>query len=469
MKIGLVGGTTQQWSLPFDAQDTINFYPVLDDEGKEVSALYGTPGLTLVSYADPLAGRGSFPAANGRGFFVAGTGLYEINSDFNTTLLGTLSSSTGTVSIAENGLQLAVCDGQNVYIFTYATGAFVAVSDPDFPGASTIDFIDGYFVISVPGSGKFFISALYDGTSWDALDFSTAESSPDNLGRVKNAIGQLWLLGTLTSEVWTNTGASAFPFERIAGAKMDVGILAPQTALEFDNSLFWVGQDKNGDGIVYRANGFTPQRISTESIERIIQAAPDKANLNAYTYQEGGHAFYVVTGGGMPVTLCYDLATQLWHKRAFLNNTGQYEQHLLHSVMYIFGIQLGVSRKPQSAIYQMSSDFYSDAQYPLSSERIFRHISNENQRLQFKQLEIAIEAGVGAVTGESNVLEPQIVLWISRDGGKTWSNGYSASMGRIGQDNRRAVWRRLGTATNITFKIRITDQVKRALIGAYLK
>lgn len=462
-KIALVGGSNQQRSLPFDAQRTINFFPVLDQEGKEVSALYGTPGLALVAYADPLAGRGCFAAANGRAFIVAGTGLYEIDSGYNITARGTLNTSAGNVSIDENGLQLAVCDGTSVYIFTYATNVFVTVTDPDLPISGTITFIDGYFVINNVGTGKFYISALYDGTAWAALDFATAESSPDNLQRVINAVGQLWLLGDKTTEIWTNTGASTFPFQRIAGAKMDVGILAPHTAVSFDNSLFWVGKDNIGAGIVYRAKGFTPQRISTDAMEKLIQAATSPTTLKGYTYQEGGHAFYVITGGGMATTLVYDLATQLWHERAFLNSSGQYEQHLLYCVMYAFGVQLGISRKTGGAVYQMSLAYFTDAQFPMSSERIYTHISDEDKRLRFKQLEIALESGVG--DGSS---DPQITLWISRDGGRTYSNGYTASMGKIGQYKHRAVWRRIGYAFNVTFKIRITDPVKRALIGSYL-
>lgn len=466
MKISLVGASNQERSLPFDAQRTINFYPVLDQQGKEVSALYGTPGLTLFSTAGTGPVRGVFAAANGRAFVVSNSGLYELSSAGVSTLLGSLESASGIVSIDENGLQLAICDGTKVYILTYATNVFAKVTDSDLPLAGTLTFIDGYFVITKNSSGAFYISALYDGTTWAALDFATAESSPDELLRVYNAVGQLWLFGTKTTEIWTNTGASAFPFERISGAKMETGILAPHSAVAVDNSVFWIGRDNIGSGIVYRAQGFSPQRVSTNAIELLLQQATTPSTLRAYTYQQDGHTFYVITGGGMGTTLVYDISTQLWHERAYLNQFGAFEQHLGACGMYAFNQQL-VGSRLNGKIYIMSSTVYSDDGDEIASERIYTHISDENQRARFNQLEIAMETGVGNQSAPG--VDPQITLWLSKDGGRTYSTGYSASFGAIGKYLTRAVFRRLGIMYEVTFKVRITDPVKRVLIGSYLK
>lgn len=465
MKIGLVGPSYQQRSLPFDAQRSINLYPVLDPKGKEVSALYGAPGKSLFSTAGVGPGRGGFTAANGRAFVVSGSSLYEISSDGTATSRGSLDTSSGIVSIDENGVQLAICDGTGVYIFTYASNAFAKVTDPDLPSSGTLTFIDGYFVVTKNSSGSFYVSALYDGTSWAALDFATAESSPDELLRAYNAVGQLWLLGTKTTEIWTNTGASNFPFERISGAKMEVGILAPHTAIAVDNSLFWVGRDNIGSGIVYRANGFTPQRISTEAIELLIQQATSPSTLRAYTYQQDGHVFYVITGGGMSTTLVYDITTKLWHERAYLNPFGAFEQDLAAHGFSAFGYQLQISRL-NGKVYRISPSYYSDDGDELAAERVYTHLSDEGKRLFFNQLEIAMESGVGNQSDPGQT--PQITLWISRDGGRTWSTGYTTSFGAIGQYKTRAVFRRLGTGAQLTFKVRITDPVKRVLIGSYL-
>ena len=466
MKIKLVGGSSQQRSLPFNSERTINFIPVADNDGKEVSALYGTPGLSLFSTAGGDAIRQMFTAANGRVFAVARESLYEIYSDGTNALRGALTPSLGSVTMDENGFQLAICDGTLVYILVYATNVFAQVTDVDLPSSGSITFIDGYFVVNKNSNGSFYISGIYDGLTWTALGFATAESSPDNLLRVINAIGQMWLFGNKTTEIWTNNGASAFPFARISGAKLEVGILSPYSAVTVANSVFWVGRNNIGAGIVYSADGFSPNRISTNAIEHVIQEATSPETIEAYTYQEEGHEFYVLTGGGLQTTLVYDISTGLWHERAYLDALGNFSQHLGRCFTYGFHKRL-VGSRLDGKIFDMSLNYYSDHGFPLASERIYTHISKENKRIRYNQLEIAMEVGVGLQTGQGN--DPQIVLWISKDGGQTYSGGYTASFGRVGTYLSRAVFRRLGIVKDLTFKIRITDPVKRMLIGSYLR
>jgi hypothetical protein len=327
MKIGLVGGSYQQRSLPFNAQRTVNLFPIKDDGGKEVSALYGTAGKRLFANIGLGPIRQEFTSANGRFFAVSGSKLYEVDSLGASSELGSFDSSDGIVTMAENNTQLAICDGSKLYILTYSTNDFQKITVASFPtSVGIVTFIDGYFVVNENNTGRFYISGINDGlSSWDALDFATAESSPDNLVSVVNAIGQMWLFGSETTEVWTNTGDSLFPFRRISGAKMQTGILSAFTAVEIDNSVIWVGRDKLGQGIVYRAQGFTPVRISTTPIEILISHATDPTNMRSYVYQEEGNTFYVLTGGGLATTLVYDLLTQEWHERAYLNGDGNYK------------------------------------------------------------------------------------------------------------------------------------------------
>lgn len=466
MKIGLVGPSYQQRSLPFDAQRSINLYPILDEMGKEVAALYGTPGKSLFATAGVGPIRGEFASTNGRAFAVSASGLYEVENDGTTALLGSLDGSSGAVTIAENGTQLAICDGAKLYILTYSTNAFVKVSDPDFPSSvGVVAYIDGYFLVNENLTGRFYVSALNDGLSWDALDFATAEGSPDNLIAVVNAVGQAWLFGSETTEIWTNTGDSSFPFRRISGAKMEVGILSPYSATHIDNSVMWVGRDNEGQGIVYKAQGFSPIRISTTPIERLIQQATSPETIRAWTYQEEGNTFFVLTEGGLATSLVYDLTTQQWHERAYLNVDGNFEPDLASSCMFAFGKHL-VGDRRNGKIYEMSMDYYADGDEALCRERTYTHLSDEGQRIRYSKLEIGFETGVGLQSGQGS--NPLVALTLSKDGGRTWSDAYTASIGAAGQYQKKVEFRRLGVAEQMTFRIRITDPVKVAIIGSYL-
>lgn len=465
MKIGVVGPTGRERSLPFNAQRSVNCFTVLDKMGKEPAALYGTPGLLLFTTAGTGPIRGVFSTAAGRAFAVSGYNLYELYSDGSIDMRGTLNSATGVVTIDENGLQLMICDGGDGYIFTYATNAFAQISDVSFPEAGSVTFIDGYFVVNEVNTGKFYISSLYDGLTWGGLDFATAESSPDDLLRPINAVGTLWLLGTKTGEIWTNTGASSFPFERTAGGKMETGIYATNTAVATDNSLLWVGRDNYGAGVVFRAQGYTPQRISTNPIERILQAAPEPDTLRAYTYQEEGHVFYVITGGGMETTLAYDISTQLWHERAYLDTSGSFTPHLGECGMYAFGKTL-VGSRINGEIYIMSLDLYSDNGNEMVLERVFTYVSDENKRIRYNRLEIGFESGVGLQEGQGS--DPVCTLSISKDGARTWTDPQTCPIGKVGKYFTTVAFRRLGVAKSITFKLRVSDPIKRAITGAYL-
>ena len=466
MKIGLVGASYQQRSLPFDAQRTINLFPVFDEQGKEVAALYGTPGLQSFTTAGVGPIRGGFTSTNGRVFVVSGSAFYEIDSSGTSTNRGSLNTSTGNVTIDENSTQLAICDGDDVYIFTYSSNAFAQVTDVDLPSSGTLTYLDGYFIVNSNNTGRFYISALNDGTSWAALDFANAESSPDRLLRCIRAVGQLWLFGNKTTEIWTNTGDSAFPFQKISGAELTVGIMSAYSAKELASSVFWIGESGEGHGVVYRARGFTPQRISTEAIEILINNASDKSNIKAMTYQKDGHEFYILTGGGLETSLVYDVTTNLWHERAYLNNQGNFEPHLASAIFFAFGEHL-VGDRRNGNVYKLKENVYDDNGEAIARERIYTHLSNEGELTRFRELQIGFETGVGLQSGQGE--NPLVSLQLSRDGARTWSDSYTASLGRVGQYQTNVTFRRLGIADQITFKIRITDPVKVAIIGSYLK
>jgi hypothetical protein len=465
MKLGLVGPSYQERSLPFDAQRTINLYPALDEsqQGKEVSALYGTPGLALFNTFGLGPIRGMFSSTNGRAFAVSRSEFYEIFEDGSSTLRGTLNSSFSNVTMEENPTQLAICDGEDIYIFTYGTDAFTTPSLP-FTPALTLGYLDGYFVANTT-MGQFYISDLYDGSSWNALDFATAEGTPDGLVRVFGALGQLWLLGDRTTEIWYNSADVDFPFARQPGARMETGLAAAHTVVCIDNTIVWLGKNKDGQGTVYRAAGFTPQRISTFAIEYQINKSTDLSGIRAYAYQQDGHLFYCLTGGNLETTLCMDLSTGLWHERAYLEETGLYSTHLATTCVYAFGKHL-VGDKTRGNIYEMSLDYLDDAGRPIKATRVFTHLSNEGKPFTINRLQVDFEYGVGTTTGQGE--DPVAHLRISRDGARTWGPLHTKRIGKMGQYLTRCEWRRLGITNDIiTYEITISDPVRRAICGAY--
>ncbi len=96
------------------------------------------------------------------GYVVSGSELYRVDSSFTANLIGAVSG-TGPVSMSDNGTQLFIACNPNGFIYNSTTLAFVQITDPDFPGAVTVAYIDGYFVFNEPNSQKVWVTSLLDG------------------------------------------------------------------------------------------------------------------------------------------------------------------------------------------------------------------------------------------------------------------------------------------------------------------
>ena len=164
-------------------QITLNLYPEITKDGKAPVPLYRCPGLT--SSVD-LTGvqRSNGALYDGKIFFVAGSKLYSIDINDAVVGIGTLNTTSGRVSIIEGQTYLMIVDGSDGYTWDGTT--FSAISDVHFPTkqtpALTVDHVtykDGFFCVVVKDTGDFYVSALEDPTSWEVLDFESAEGRPD--------------------------------------------------------------------------------------------------------------------------------------------------------------------------------------------------------------------------------------------------------------------------------------------------
>lgn len=467
---GFIGPSYTLGSLNVDCQRCINLYPEINETGRgkenEVASLVGTPGLSLLlttAAAGPI--RGTHAASNGQAFVVSANKLYRISSAWVATELGTLSSTTGPVSMADNGTYLMIVDGDFGYTWNINTSTFATISDPDFPGADQVTYQDGYFIFNWPATGKFMITDL-NGVGVDALDFATAEGAPDDLVGLISDHRDLWLFGSTSVEVFFNSGNADFPFERVQGAYIEHGCAAAFSIAKMNNSVYWLGKDSEGHGIVYTAQGYQPQRISTHAVEQAIQSYGDISDASAYTYQDGGHFFYVLNFSSANTTWVFDSSTNLWHERAYFTN-GQFERHRADNHMFAHNKHV-VGDYQNGKIYELSKTTYSDNGAAIVRRRVSPHVSADMDRVFYKQFQLDIETGVG-IDGSGQGDDPQAILEFSDDGGHSWSNEKWTGFGAIGNRKSRAIWRRLGQARDRVFRVTITDPVKVTLIGADLE
>ncbi|MEK9723025.1 MAG: PKD domain-containing protein [Rhodospirillaceae bacterium] len=65
--------------------------------------------------------------------------------------------------------------------------------------------------------------------------------------------------------------------------------------------------------------------------------------------------------------------------------------------------------------------------------------------------------------------DPQVMLRVSNDGGKTWITEQWRSAGKTGEYLRRVRWNRLGVARRRVFEVIVTDPIAWKLTGAYVE
>lgn len=470
MKSPILGSSYVASSVNAACSRMVNLYPeILGPEGKEAAFLSRCPGLTLLKEIGTGPIRGLHQFGN-YSYVVSGNKVFRVAADWSYVELGGIAG-TSRVSMADNGSQLMIAAGNNGYIYDMNGGWFSPISDPDFPGARTVGYIDGYFVFTEPNSAKVWVTQLFDGMDINALDFASAEGSPDKLISMIVDHREVWLFGEKSVEVWYNSGNADFPLERIQGAFIEIGCAAVNSVAKMDNSVFWLGSDDRGFGVVYRADGYAGKRVSTHAIESQIQKYGPLNDATAYTYQQNGHSFYVLNFPSAKTTWVYDASTQSWHERASWNN-GSFDRHRGDCQM-VFGGQQIVGDYQSNKIYAMDLDIYDDAGVPqkwLRSWRALPQGANTLRRTVQHELQIDCESGVGTVQGQGS--DPQMMLRWSDDGGHTWSNEHHRAMGKIGDTFARIIWRRLGMSLKLrdrVYEVSGTDPVKIAITGAELR
>lgn len=430
-------GRSTAWS---GAVLTNCFAEKADGDKRTAFAVIPTPGLT--EWADIGTGpiRGCM-VVGGVLYVVSGTTLYSVDSSGTETNLGPIGGS-GPVRIASNYTELCIAADGTGYVYSGS-----ALSSPLSFDVSDVLYADGYIVWQVEDSEQFFISALDDALTYDAADITSVEGFPDNLVGMVNDHRELQCFGEKTAEIYYNSGALAFPFERHGNAFIERGCFDRDSIVKLDNSVTFVGDDR----IVYTLLGYQPQRISTHWVEYELR---DATYARAWSYTQEGHKFYVLECDRG--TLVFDFSTGAWHSRASWDS----DFWRCNGAIEAYG-RLLLSDRENGKLYIPSLDVHTEDGETIAMEILLPTIESQRERGTMYSFEVICETGVG----NSAAADPQIMLTYSDDNGHRWSNEMWRPLGAVGEYRTRAVWRKLGQFRQRQMKIRITDAVQRQVIS----
>jgi hypothetical protein len=422
----------------------------------------GAATLTQVTY-------GAYSSAALRGGIVVGTNLYlvvganiiKVTSAGVTSQIGALTTSTGNVFMASNGTQILVVDG-TVYghYITIATAAFTDVTLP--VAASSVTFMDGYFIITKASGTSIYISGLYDATSWDAGDNAVVEGNPDNVLRTVSSNNTLWLFGEESTEVWYDSGATDFPFARISGALLNKGLGAVASVVLLDNQFILLSNDRE----VVMTSGYQFNKISTIHIDTELQGYSTVSDAIGWSYKIDGHVFYVLTFPTADHTWVFDVTTGFWHEWQSYKTAGvaTFGRHRATMGFYIAGKYI-VGDHSNGSLYEMSMTTYTDDGELIKRTRRAQYINKDRKRIFHKEINLEFEPGVGLV-GTGSGSDPQVGLTWSDDGGNNWATIQYRDLGELEDYTARQRWLRLGMSRNRIYELTMYEPVKFVLAGA---
>jgi hypothetical protein len=462
IKVDFARQSYKSKSLPLSSQRLVNLYaetaPV---DAKNQLALFSTPGLTVkydLGVDNPVWG---MQVMGNNLYAVCGLDVYKIDSGGNITNIGSINNSSGRVYMSHNGTQLTITTLSGEGFIATSSGV-TQITDPAYQLASSSTYIDGYTAFSRLNSDQFFISAQFNSSSFDALDFATAEWEPDELVATFTFNGQLWLFGTDTIEIYENTGAADFPFQRYRSATLEKGCVAKFSIAKHANNLIWLSEEKK----FYKAAGYNFEDITTFPIHQEIERYVVVDDAFAFIYVQDGHEIYCCTFPTENKTWCYDLSTGLWHERESLKiNSPTHTRWRANAYSEFKGIDL-VGDFESGKIFQLNPDVFTEDGRTLISEATSQIYFDNTNRAIISRLNLDTEPGVGTTSGQGS--DPEIMMQFSKDGGFTYSSELWRNLGKKGKYLNRVVWRKLGTARSIIFKIKISDPVKRVVLGAYI-
>lgn len=479
MEFNLCGPSYQNPSIEINNQRCVNLFPTSPgQDGRGKINLLPTAGLSLLINL----GIGSIRSLQTVGdyvYAVCGTNIYQLTVNYLTktatsSLIGTMTSSQGTVAVASNPTQVMWVDGTTKgYIFTVASGVFEEITsvDADFTGGGKVVFIDSYFVVNDPGTGQFYFSAGNDGRTWDPLDVATAESGTDNIVALGVVKGELWLLGAETTEIWYNAAnPTGSPFSARTGLEIQIGCGAADSVAKINDLLIWLDnrgfivQSAVSPFIRSNNSGYDLNVISTDVLTAEFLSYSRRDDAIAMSFNDRGHLKYQITFPTAKKTWVYDYTTKLWHERTFYNSYAEEHEHHLAQFYTQFASLHLMAGTRDGKIYLSSDDYYTDDGAPIYRIRT-TPIFYDNQGFRLVGID-KVEIRFGILN--STVIDPHVILRYSNDGGHSWSHHLIRSLGAVGEYAKVVDWNRLGTAREWIFEVTIVENMPFSIIDGII-
>lgn len=396
-------------------------------------------------------------------------------TSFVVTQPGNFSSDVTTLTQTSTSL-----NGSGFILTSPTFGSLVKMMTIPLPFSNPVSatYQDGFGLVNSAGTLLWYQSDLDDLSNWNPLNFSAADSTPDNIVALADLTRQVFVFKEKHTEFWVNVGQAGFTFQRIQGPFLEVGCQAPFSVAKAGSSLIWLGQTTEGQRQVFEIGGYEPKRISTDSLDAELATYSTVSDAIGAVYQQAGHTFYILTFPTVKKTWCYDVAESLmtgipqWHRRASFSN-GFFSRHpgnafCTFSTTLYPALPNVVGDYQNGNLYVFDLDQPTDNGTPRKWVRSWRALQQPSVvPVRFPGLTIGMETGMQVPSGTN----PQASLYWSDDGGHNWVGPMIRPVGKTGQTSWRVMFKRLGSTRRLTgldriFRLESSDPFKVSILSA---
>jgi len=451
----------------------------------------GTSTRGYLSYGfgiEDIEGVGSGTLYNFQGELYSVTAaLVKIAQDHTETTIGNLPSvgGEGAPFVADNGETLAIVFPGGYSYFYDTENGIVQITDPAFQayegeegGVRGVVRVSGVFVFwtkSTLFSGS--IATDNKGQDFDALDF-VEPFLDDDIQRGINLRDELYVFGNDRCRPYGVAVTGSFPFAEIGGAGFDKGLASPYAIQRFDNSLVFVGGGQNEQSNVWRVLGAgAVSKISTPFIDSkiadLINPEEWHYSTSSFAFNFDGHFYFGFTFGSILTgeTYVYDATSSaikgrhMWHRRKYGALADDITPWTVTSITEAYG--KFYTSDYYGGLGRIDKDIYTE--YGVTPEREFSgyYLANQRRPVFIDRVELICESGVGKEWLNRHMVgrTPEIELWISDDGGRTFNSAGSRQLGVFQDYTARTVWDALGySEQGRLFKFTCSAPVKQVFL-----
>lgn len=369
----------------------------------------------------------------------------------------------GEATFAKNNAappdQVLVLAGIGAFEFDTSSVTPVSVNSET---VMSVCFGEGYFFFLTP-AGVIYASNI-NSTTVSGVNQARAEARAEPGVRAIYVNGELIVFCRTHTEIWASNGnpnPTGFPLNRISVVWRGlVGVHAVCGFEEgFEGGVFWVADDNS----VRMLQGYQAATISTPDLERAIERCTNKSSIRMMVYDIDGHACIVVDLA-REATWIYDVSEGgKWHER----RSGDREHwRLTGPSVKAFGKWISGSHL-DDGLYEISAEAYDEAGEELAWQVESIAMESFPARLGVSRMDFNYVAGVGT----DAVPVPEVEVQWSDDGGHTWTDPVTRSLGEAGRRKTQVRVNR-GGLTGVKgrrFRQRVRDPVYVGLLGGSME